>query len=255
MCNLVISSDVCEAPVHVTKNKPHCASEALCQGTPVPPLGSIVLFCILFSLLLMLINRHVAGLHLISAPTLTPLLWPNKYNVWIRPSNSSQPLPQKLQSTVIIVDMTTADALMWLFKVNSVHSFSGENAFQLFGSALKRFWRKEGGTTDRLIPVRRPLGLINGSTLGLGSVSVWEAEGCLFSRCWCLSSNCTYAELKFFSTKFSTAPLRSQVSSSLLHSSVSAALCIFVTVWSMCGTDVVSSSTGAPAGITLLSQL
>lgn len=124
---------VCEAPVHVTKNKPHCATEALCQGTPVPPLGYIVLFCILFSLLLMLISRHVAGLHLISAPTLTPLLWPNKYTVWIRPSNSSQPLHQKLQSTdtVIIVDITTADALTWLFKLNTVHSFSGENAFQL----------------------------------------------------------------------------------------------------------------------------
>lgn len=129
-----------------------------------------------------------------SSLPLTPLLWPNKYNV--------------LRA-------------------------------ELFVSALKRFWHKEGGTTDRLIPVRRPLGLINGSTLGLGSVLVWEAEGCLFSRCWCLSSNCTYAELKFFSTKFSTAPLRSQVSSSLLHSSVSAALCIFVTMWSMCGTNVV----------------
>lgn len=137
---------------------------------------------------------------------------------------------------------------MWLFKLNSVHSFSwitcaeqkGENAFSSFRSALKELWRKEGGTTDRLIPARRPLGLINGSTLGLGSVSVWEAEGCLLSRCWCLSSNCTYAELKFFSTKSSTAPSRSQVSSSLLHSCVSAALCwcIFISIWSMCGAEV-----------------
>lgn len=227
MCNLVISSDGLWSSSACDKKQTTLCFRGSVSRYPCPPTGT---YCfIVYSIFIVVnvdTNRHVAGMHLISAPTLTPLLWPNKYTVWIRPPNSSQPLHQKLQSTdtFIIVDITTADALTWLFKLNTVHSFSEKMRFSSFGSALFASKLLEGGTTDRLIPVRRPHGLINGSALGLGSVSVWEAEGCLFSRCWCLSSNCTYAELKFFSTKFSTAPLRSQVSP--LHSSVSAGLCL-----------------------------
>lgn len=134
MCNLVISSDGLWSSSACDKKQTTLCFRGSVSRYPCPPTG---IYCfILYSIFIVVnvdTNRHVAGLHLISAPTLTPLLWPNKYTVWIRPSNSSQPLHQKLQSTdtVIIVDITTADALTWLFKLNTVHSFSGENAFQL----------------------------------------------------------------------------------------------------------------------------
>lgn len=172
MCNLVISSDGLWSSSACDKKQTTLCFRGSVSRYPCPPTGT---YCfIVYSIFIVVnvdTNRHVAGLHLISAPTLTPLLWPNKYTVWIRPPNSSQPLHQKLQSTdtVIIVDITTADALTWLFKLNTVHSFSEKMRFSSFGSALFASKLLEGGTTDRLIPVRRPHGLINGSALGLGS--------------------------------------------------------------------------------------